>query len=910
MQQYDLNPQIIELLKSEFEMKEDGKYLRGRCPDCQKKELWTWLDKPGRVQCNRTNKCDFNATTKELFPELFEKINDRYKPTGENPNATADAYMALVRGFELAPLKGWYEQGSYWHPQGDKGTATVRFFLDEERTIMWERLIEDVTITDEDGELETRNKNFKGLFKGLWWQPPGMTIEKGDTIHWCEGILDAIALNMSGFKAVAIMTSGMFPDKAIEPHLGQGVTWVIALDNDKAGRKFLQKHADRLRDMNEKVAAALTSASEAKKDWNDLHKAGRLTEANMAEYRHLGQLELATSYREKGRLIYEHKTHDYFIFTFRDRTYSANVNQAEYKKGRDKYFCSLIGQDFEHLSEHDLKELKQQITEEQTEKANDHAFGQAAKIREIATFTMQFLYFQQPDNGEDGQYFFRFRFGNGADQQQLPFTGKTLSTAGDFKKAAMHKAPGAQFVGNQFDMDKLYRTWMANIPRVVRTLDFIGYDKDTDAYVFNDYAVQSGQIIELNSESFFQLKKSGIKTEVDIRQRLELKHNPKVWLDDFITAFSVKGLVALSWWFGCLFAEQIRKSYRSYPFFELVGEAGSGKSDLVDFLWKLYGKEGESFNPNASTAAGRIRKMAEVSNLPVVFNETDNEKAAEDKHLKRFNWDEQKDLFDGQFGKVMGIKSNDNSTRKPLFRAGLMIVQNIPVQASEAIMSRIAHLNFDRSHHSLDGKYASDRLNMLSLADCSGFLAHAVKHADRVMPHFHKKLDIYKKRLQNNKAIKLQRIVENHAKIMAMADCLKGVLPEIPDDLIKQAHELLENMASTRQESLNEDHPVVQQFWAQFDYLDTAIRELPSDGDSPRHVEEKHQMNHSNTPDQLIAVNLEHFYQLCRQRDLPTIDPKELRRHLPTSRKRQYKRNEVTHSRIEKRSVRCWIFER
>jgi hypothetical protein len=73
---------------------------------------------------------------------------------------------------------------------------------------------------------------------------------------------------------------------------------------------------------------------------------------------------------------------------------------------------------------------------------------------------------------------------------------------------------------------------------------------------------------------------------------------------------------------------------------------------------------------------------------------------------------------------------------------------------------------------------------------------------------------------------------------------------------------------------------------------------------------DKNLMNHSGTPDQLIAVNLEHFHQVCRERNLPTIDPKELRRHLPTSRKRKYKRNEVTYSRLAKRSVRCWIFER
>lgn len=907
MQQYDLNPQIIDLLKHEFEMKEDGNYLRGRCPSCQKpNQLWTWLNKPGRVQCNRTNNCGYEETTKELFPELFENLNEKYQPTETNPHATADAYMAMIRGFDPAAIKGWYEQGTYWHPKGDKATASVRFYLDDAKQLMWERLIDDVTITNDDGETESRNKNFKGSFKGYWWQPPGMTINKGDRVFWCEGILDAIALNLNGFKAVAIMTSGMFPDKALEPHLGKNVTWVIALDNDKTGRKFLAKHAEKLRDANENVAAALTSASEAKKDWNDLHKAGSLTEKNMAEFLHLGELELATSYQNKAQLMYEHKAQDYFIFRFRNRTYSANVDQNAYKKAQSMYWSGKAGLDYDHITDDQLKELKKEAAPGQIKEAGTHAFNQAAKVREIATFTMDFLYFQQPDNGEDGQYFFRFRFGNGAPEQQLPFTGKTLSTAGDFKKSAMHKAPGAQFTGNQFDMDRLYRSWMANVPKVVRTLDFIGYDRDTKAYVFNDYAVQDGKLIQLNDESFFQLKKTGIKTDVDIRQSLATKHNDK-WVADYITAFSTKGVAALSWWLGCLYVEQIRDTYRSFPFFEIVGEAGSGKSDMVDFLWKLYGKEGESFNPNASTLAGRTRKMAEVSNLPVVFNETDNEQAAEDKHLKRFNWDEQKDLFDGEFGRVTGIKSQDNSTKKPRFRAGLMIVQNIPVQASEAILSRICHLNFDRSHHSLEGKQASDRLNLLPVSDCSGFLLFAAQNADRVMQHFNKKLAKYRTKLQQNKEIKLQRIIENHAKVMAMTDCLKGLLPAIPDQVVQDVHTLLENMACKRQESLNEDHPVVQQFWAQFDYLDTRLHERTG-GDDP--VEVLHQLNHSTSPEATIAINLEHFHSECRNYNLPLMDPKELRRHLQGSRKRKYKANEPTHSRLFKRSVRCWVFDR
>lgn len=881
----DLNPQIVNRLISEFQFKNRGEHLReGVCPSCGKKTLWTWAEKPGMVQCNRTNKCCWSATSKELFPDLFEDLVKKYPPTDENPTQTADVYLSLIRGFDISAIKGWYEQGKYWHPRGDKGTASVRFYLDDAKTIMWERLIDDVTITDEDGDTEVRNKNFNGKFKGLWWQPPGFEINEEDEIYWCEGILDAIALNLNGFKAVAIMSSGTFPHEAIKPHLGKQVKWVIALDNDATGRRCLQKHAKQLREMNEKVRAAISSEFEDKQDWNDLHKAGKLTDDDMKRYRYLGRIELAQSHYEKALTMWKYEPKKtFFVYTFGNSTYSFSIDATEFEKAKTAIL---------------------EARPEEALKAERQAFTHASKIKEIATFKMDFLYFQQPDNGDDGQYFFRFNFSNKAAEVQLPFPGKNFGSAGDFKKAVMHKTPSALFTGSTKELDYMYQQWMGRIPKIVKTLDFVGYDRETGAYVYMDYAVENGQLLKLNKESFFQLKKSGIKTTVDIKQKLNTQLIAD-WLPDYQTAFGPGGMVALSWWFGCLFVEQVRHQYRSYPFFEVVGEAGSGKSDMVDFLWKLLGRESESFNPNSSTLAGRTRKMAEVSNLPVVFNETDNEKMAEDRHQKQFNWDEQKDLFDGEFGRVTGIKSQDNSTKKPVFKSGLMIVQNIPVVASEAIMTRIVHLQFDRSHHSPEGRLASDRLNMLPVMDVSGFLLHSVQKADAIMKLFHEQLNRHRKTLAASPKIKLQRIIENHAKIMAFADCLKLVLP-ISQETINGIHASLIAMAETRQESLNEDHPIVQQFWATYDYINSRAV-IQESGEA--YIDEE-LMNHSCTPKEYIAINLESFRARCAEMKLELLDSKDLRRHLPTSRKHQYLRNESIRSRIEGRNIRCWIFKR
>src|SRR6185436_6506602 len=95
------------------------------------------------------------------------------------------------------------------------------------------------------------------------------------------------------------------------------------------------------------------------------------------------------------------------------------------------------------------------------------------------------------------------------------------------------------------------------------------------------------------------------------------------WLSLLWNCFGAKGLAALTVWLGALFAEQIRATQKSFPFLEIVGEAGAGKSTLIEFLWKLCGRRDyEGFDPSKSSLAARARNFAPVSNLPVVLIES------------------------------------------------------------------------------------------------------------------------------------------------------------------------------------------------------------------------------------------------------------------------------------------------
>jgi hypothetical protein len=862
-------------------MRQSGTNLRmGKCPSCERKTLWTWAESPGVVQCDRVGKCGYSSTTKELYPDLYANVSKTYPATKEEPNKTADAYLAINRGFKLAPINGWYEQGKYWNPNGDKGTATVRFWLDAEKTVFWERFIDDVTITEEDGSKTLRKSKFNAGFQGKWWQPPNQTIHEKDHVYLVEGIFDAMSLVENGLKAVAIMSSGTFPAESIKEHLHKKVNWVIALDNDLAGIKSSKKHAIELKKLGQSVSYALPSQGREKIDWNDLHIAHKINPAYIEDYLYYGAAEFASSTNDKAMVIWKrNKLLHYFVFSFKERTYRFKIDEEDYKKSYAKAFDDSLD----------------------TGLAEAEAFSQTKQITEIANFSMEYLYSQQPANGDDGWYFLKITYSNGKKPYQCAVSGDVFAESKKFKKTMQIKAHGALFTGSNADMDYLYKQWFATQQKSVRTLDFVGYDEDTKSYVFPEFAVQSGKILKLNAESFFNLKDTGIKTNVDINQRLTA-NKPVDFIDDYIKAFGIGGLIGMAWWVGSLISVQIRDKHSSYPYMQVIGEPASGKSAMVNFLWKLIGKTSDTFNPNSSSLSGRFRKMAEVSNMPVVFNEVDNENV-NNPHAKKFMWDEYKDPFEGSLGRITGIKSNDNSTRNPPFRGGLMAVQNIKTLASSAMLSRFVYLPFDRSHHSMDGRRSADKLRDLEITDVSGFLLQVCSKSDvlfseynKLFLHYQHKLATYKKNGSEIPALNHDRVIKCYAQMMALAECLKLIVP-LSDHHIKQTQDKLISGAIEWQASLDEDHPVVFEFWQTFEYLNSKFGE------------QGNALNHSNSPDLEIAISLQDFNARCIESKQETVSTKDLREHLLGSKSRKYLRTAAVYSRLEKRTLRCMIFK-
>lgn len=279
-------------------------------------------------------------------------------------------------------------------------------------------------------------------------------------------------------------------------------------------------------------------------------------------------------------------------------------------------------------------------------------------------------------------------------------------------------------------------------------------------------------------------------------------------LDDDERGISTVDIVAAAFFLGSLFAEQIREMHKSFPFLEIVGEAGAGKSTLIEFLWKLVGRaDYEGFDPNKSTLAARARIMTQVSGLPISMIESD--RGDDTAKQRQFDWDELKTAYNGRASRARGVANGGNDTKEPPFRGSILISQNAPVNASDAIMQRIIHLSFDTAGHNKQSKVAADTLASLPVEAVSHFLLMATTQEAKVLRAIQERTPAHEAELIERPSIRSVRIAKNHGQLMALVEAL-GEITAMPHEWIDATLAVLSTAAEQRQAAIASDHTVPQ----------------------------------------------------------------------------------------------------
>ncbi|OOW80444.1 toprim domain protein [Xanthomonas campestris pv. vitiswoodrowii] len=878
--QEDLRQQVLSRLERDYGLKHRSgtDYMRsGKCPSCSKKELYTNHLKPWVVKCGRQSKCGRELHVKDLYDDLFDDWSKRFQPTPAAPNAAADAYLQFSRGFDLAPLKGLYTQDSHYDRKITAGTATVRFAL--VKGGWWERLI------DRPHRFGKQKARFAPgqSYAGVWWAAPAAltAMQTVREIWIVEGIFDAIALLQHGMCAVSAMSSNAFPEESLrelaKARMADLPTLVWALDNEPGARAYTHKHIKRAAALGfDSRAAQIVQRDGKKTDWNDLHLRAiasddpKQWDNDVNEARYQGDLLVARSAVDKGLLMFEHDGRNDFWLDYRSRLYWFDFDTQRFDKLRK-----------------DLKKIKRA----------------ACSVQKIANCYPEALYFQRQEVTDESWYYFRVDFPHDGPSVKGTFTGGHVASASEFKKRLISLAAGAMFTGTGHQLDRLIEEQTEAI-KTVDAIDFVGYSKEHRAYLLGDMAVRDGELVTANEEDYFEFDKLRLKT-TQKSIRLEIQRDAEAfrvdWLPWLWQCFGTHGMVAMTFWFGSLFAEQIRTGHKSFPFLEATGEAGAGKTTLLTFLWKLLGRSDyEGFDPAKSSKAGRARAMGQVSGMPVVLLEAD--RSEPDKaHSKTFEWDELKDFFGGGTLATRGVRNGGNETYEPPFRGTIVITQNAAVDASEAILTRIVKLHFKRPQVTTESRIAADNLNALQVEEVSHFLVRAIRQERAILDLFAERVKVFEAKLRAQQDLRLERVIKNHAQMLALFDCLRLVIT-IPDDMVEQTRLALLDMALERQKAISADHAMVNEFWEVYEYL-----EATGHG--------KAVVNHSRDA-QRIAINLNHFAARAAQFSQSVPDLKVLRALLGDSRRHKFiGANVAVNSAVLKddltgvgTTVKCWVF--
>jgi len=841
---------------------------------------------------------------KELFDDLFDDWSKRAPATEQEPTATANSYLQGARGFHLELIKGWYTQEHYFDRHQNIGSATVRFPL--EKGGYWERLIDR---PHRFGKQKARFAPGQSM-KGYWWCPPSLDLLQVRELWIVEGIFDAIALLHHDIDAVSAMSSNAFPAESLKAlakacaDAGQKLPKLVwALDNEPGAHRYTRRWVKMAKELGFITCeAAQIPQGDRKVDWNDLHqrwmfldedkRAGQI-EADIKAARYQGALLIAESAAEKALLMYDWNKRGEFHLGFGNRMYWFKLDLEKFNRAM---------QDLEGSDDHDDQLLNDRQMREK-------ALQQSGSVIEIANCYPKALYFQRNEVTDEAWYYFRVDFPHDEPTVRNTFTGGQVAAAAEFKKRLLGMAAGAVFTGSGSQLDKIMKDQLYGL-KTVKTIDYIGYSKEHGCYVFGDLAVRGGVVEKANSEDYFEFKQLRLKT-LQKSIRLEIARTDEgyraEWLDWLWTCFGAQGIVALAYWFGSLFAEQIRAEYQSFPFLEVTGEAGAGKSTLLMFLWKLLGRpDEEGKDPSKMSKAGLRRWMGQVSGMPLVLLEADRSDT-DRTAAKAYDWDELKPLFNGGTLGVTGVKTAGNETYEPPFRGAIVISQNATVAASEAILTRIVKLHFVRPDVTSASRAAADNLNHLSAMDVSHFLLMAAKGEQKIMETFREQVKLHEQALRELKEIRIERIIKNHAQLLALVDALRLVV-NLTDRQHAAAQRELTAMALARQNAVNSDPVEVAEFWEVFDYL--------------QGLSDDSVVDHSKKPD-LIAINLNEFCERAAEHKQKLADIGTLRNLLPNSRSRKFiEKNRAVDSAVRAAfnarnnamsarcpTVKCWIFQ-
>jgi len=667
------------------------------------------------------NSCRSRTKIRDLFSDLFVSIEKRFKPTSADPNRPATAYLKMRNlNSSINGLKYRYQQNIR-----KTGSGGVMFCVTDK---IWNGRI----FNPPPGEGKTHNV---GGTAGQLWKHPSLNYGASKEIYITEGIFDALSLIEMGFDAIAVLSSGQKPSNI---DLSEFKNLILAFDNDPAGHRALKKWKSQYLDA--KAIMPITG------DWNDFlsacppKKARSFFDENRPEFEFRAKLALSGSakeYTDTWFKFYDGMLPGLFIF---NKCYY----HSTYDKRKDK-----------------------------------------PSTYKVSNFTVEVLHYSLNNTNKEepiNNYFIRVKPKKG---RPISFTvfAKDLSTPSYLTAMFLQRAR-CLWEGDRKASLALARMIVESRAPVVRQLQTVGYDNESDCYVFKHFLIDNhGKIILPNQKGIFEFSKAEhLRPTQQSTVIKPVKGIQPVEIYNLIyDAWDYRAAVAFAWMIAAWFCNQIKKTIGFFPFLSFFGDTQTGKTVLARILnaGQCLDEEGIPMR-KVNTSKGEIRKIAQRSGLFQALLEGSK------KDNTRFDIDGILTLYNPNPLQIRAQTTNDIQTHEIPFLTSLLFVQNNEPFKTKPQRERVISLRFKKERQNKQTTSAFNKLQRIPLPEFAYFFLFVMKQRQFIEGSWQSIFEQTRKKL--GKVIRDARIRDNHALILAFHKILCDVLKiEIPlDDYIKK----------------------------------------------------------------------------------------------------------------------------
>jgi hypothetical protein len=254
--------------------------------------------------------------------------------------------------------------------------------------------------------------------------------------------------------------------------------------------------------------------------------------------------------------------------------------------------------------------------------------------------------------------------------------------------------------------------------------------------------------------------------------------------NDFVAYFGARGVLVLAWWMGAAHAARIRQEQNSFPFLQIIGAAGSGKSLLLDYLQKLNGQTPYAHSLVHATPAGRARTFANAGQRVVICeNHGESDQS--------IDWDELKPLYSS--GSI-SIRSGDGQTNAVTFSGAVTITANQPLDCSDAVRSRMVVVDLSATDAHTP-RVRPEAISDLDAGEASAFGIKVAQSEEWISSNLQAFLPAYQGQLTHKYGQYLsRRTALNCAQMLALLDLLCTLL-SISEELRLEARKLIHDIA-------------------------------------------------------------------------------------------------------------------